>query len=58
MNMITNPAEMTQRDKTAHELLEVHLVQMTFQDVSDDQAKAILEYFRSNDSQATAEAKK
>ena len=52
MNMITNPAEMTQKDPTAKDLLAKHLTQMTFQDVSDDQAKQILEYFRANDADA------
>lgn len=49
LNMITNPQEMTQKDPTAKNLLAEHLTQMTFQDVSDDQAKQILEYFRQND---------
>ena len=49
MNMITNPQEMTQKDPTAKALLATHLTQMTFQDVSDDQAKEILEYLRQND---------
>lgn len=52
MNMITNPVEMTQKDPTAKELLAEHLTQMTFQDVSDDQAKQILEYLRENDHEA------
>lgn len=51
MNMITNPEEMTKKDPVAKALFEKHLVQMTFQDVSDDETRAILEYFRQNDSQ-------
>lgn len=58
LNMITNPAEMTQKDPTAKDLLATHLTQMTFQDVSDDQAKQILEYFRENDHESKEEAKK
>lgn len=59
LNMITNPVEMTQKDPTAKELLAEHLTQMTFQDVSDEQAKQILEYLRQNDAgESTAEAKK
>ena len=59
LNMITNPIEMTQKDPTAKELLAEHLTQMTFQDVSDEQAKQILEYLRQNDAGETvAEAKK
>lgn len=49
LNMITNPLEMTQKDPIAKGLLEEHLTQMTFQDVSDDDAKAILEFLRAND---------
>ncbi len=59
LNMITNPVEMTQKDPAAKELLAEHLTQMTFQDVSDEQAKQILEYLRQNDAgETTAEAKK
>ena len=58
MNMITNPAEMTQKDPTAKELLATHLTQMTFQDVSDDQAKQRLEYLRQNDASGPGQAKK
>lgn len=59
LNMITNPLEMTQKDPTAKALLAEHLTQMTFQDVSDDQAKQILEYLRQNDAgENTADAKK
>ncbi|PIR21394.1 MAG: cytochrome C [Deltaproteobacteria bacterium CG11_big_fil_rev_8_21_14_0_20_47_16] len=51
MNMILNPQEMTQQDATAKELLATYMTQMTFQNVSQDDARAILEYFRQNDSQ-------
>lgn len=50
MNMITNPQEMTAQDPVAKALLEKHLVQMTFQNVSDEETRQILEYLRSNDS--------
>jgi mono/diheme cytochrome c family protein len=46
MNMILNPIEMTQKDSTAKQLLSEYLVQMTFQDVKESEARAILEYFR------------
>lgn len=49
MNMILNPEEMTQKDPLAKQLLEEHLTQMTFQDISQEDARAILEYFRSID---------
>lgn len=50
MNMITNPEEMTKNDPVAKALFEEHLVQMTFQNVSDEESRAILEYLRVNDS--------
>lgn len=46
MNMILNPAEMTQKDPTAQGLLGEYMVQMTFQNVSEAEARKILEYFR------------
>lgn len=49
MNMILNPVEMTQKDPIAQKLLEEHLTQMTFQDLKEDEARAVLEYFRSLD---------
>lgn len=58
LNMITNPAEMTQKDPTAKDLLAEHLTQMTFQDVTDEQARQILEYFRLNDNGAAAVTQK
>ncbi len=57
MNMILNPAEMVQKDPTALSLLEEFLVPMTFQNVSQDEARAILEYFR-NPEVIDGEAKK
>lgn len=51
MNMITNPATMTQRDSAAKGLLEICLVQMPNQQfTSDDEVRALLENFRVNDS--------
>lgn len=49
MNMITNPEEMTKKDPVAKALFEEHLMQMTFQNVSDEETRQILEYFRVND---------
>lgn len=49
MNMMLNPQQMTQENPVAKELFATYLVQMTFQDVSQDDARAILEYFRNND---------
>jgi len=49
MNMILNPQEMTQKDPIAQELFGEYLVQMTFQNVSEADARAILEHFRQYD---------
>lgn len=49
MNMILNPQQMTQENQAAKELFATYLVQMTYQDVSHDDARALLEYFRSVD---------
>ncbi|RZA03044.1 MAG: cytochrome c [Sphingobacteriaceae bacterium] len=50
MNQITNPVEMSQKDPVAKALLEKHLTQMTFQNVTDEETRQLLEYFRQNDS--------
>ena len=49
MNMILNPVQMTQENPAAKELFTTYLIQMTFQDVSHDDARALLEYFRQVD---------
>lgn len=49
LNMITNPEEMTKQDPAAQELLAEHLIQMTNQNVSDDDAIALLNFLRKND---------
>ena len=51
MNMILNPQEMTQKDPIAKDLLATHFTQMSFQNVTQEEARAILEFFRQNDSQ-------
>ncbi|MBC3539017.1 cytochrome c [Rufibacter sp. H-1] len=52
MNMIVNPEEMTKKDPTAKKLLAEHLTQMTNQNVTESDARAILEYLRQNDSKS------
>ncbi|AHM62485.1 cytochrome c2 [Flammeovirgaceae bacterium 311] len=49
MNMIINPEEMTKKDPTAKKLLAEHLTQMTNQNVTEQDARAMLEYFRQLD---------
>jgi mono/diheme cytochrome c family protein len=46
MNMILNPAEMVEKDSVAQELLGEFLVKMPFMDVTQEQARALLEYIR------------
>jgi mono/diheme cytochrome c family protein len=49
MNMILNPEEMIKNDDQAKALFAQYLTPMTFQNVSKDEATAILTYFRSLD---------
>ena len=49
MNMILNPEQMTKENSTAKQLLGQYLTQMTFQNVSINDAYAILEYLRVQD---------
>lgn len=49
LNMMTNPNEMTDKDPVAKALLAEFHTQMTFQNVSDEEARAILEFLRQND---------
>jgi mono/diheme cytochrome c family protein len=49
MNQMLNPLEMTQKDPVSKELFAQYLIQMTFQDVNQLDARAILEYFRAVD---------
>ena len=49
MNMIINPEEMTKKDPEAKKLLAEHLTQMTNQNVTEQDARAILEFLRQND---------
>ena len=46
MNMILNPEEMTRKDPVARKLLEEYMTQMTYQNVTEEEARAILEYLR------------
>jgi len=46
MNMILNPNEMVQKHPVAKKLLAEFMTPMTFQNVTKDDARAILEYFR------------
>jgi mono/diheme cytochrome c family protein len=57
MNMMLNPQQMTMENPTAKELFATYLVQMTFQDVNQDDARAILEFFRNNDGSGQTSSK-
>ncbi len=45
-NMIMNPEEMTQRHPVARELLQQYPMVMPYQNISEEQARAMVEYFR------------
>jgi cytochrome c551/c552 len=49
MNFITNPDEMLNTDPKAQAQLEICLVRMPNQNLSDEQARQILEFQRKND---------
>ncbi|KAA5539983.1 c-type cytochrome [Adhaeribacter rhizoryzae] len=46
MNMVLNPEEMVQQDPTAKELLGEFMTQMPNQNLTEEEARAVLEYFR------------
>ena len=46
MNMILNPDEMVQKDPIARALLAEYLSPMANQNLTEEQARAVLEYFR------------
>jgi mono/diheme cytochrome c family protein len=46
MNMILNPAEMVQKDDTAKGLLAEFMTPMPNQNLTQEEARAVLEYFR------------
>ena len=50
MNQILNPTEMTQKDPVAKALLGQYIAQMANQNLTQDEARAVLEFFRQNDS--------
>lgn len=49
MNMMLNPDQMLKENEIAKELLEEYIAPMTDQQVSQEDARAILEYLRSED---------
>jgi len=55
MNQILNPQQMTRENKYSKELLAQYKVPMIFQGVNQDDARAILEYFRALDSNQLTE---
>ena len=46
MNMIMNPEEMVEKDPTAKALLAEYLAPMANQNITEEEARAILEFFR------------
>lgn len=49
MNFMTNTDEMIDKDPKAQAMLEICMVRMPNQNLSDDEAREILEYMRRND---------
>ena len=49
MNMILNPVEMTQNNATAEDQMQKYGMQMPAQNLTEEDARALLEYFRSYD---------
>lgn len=49
MNMILAPQKMTAENEEARKLLGEYMTQMTYQNVSEADARAILEFFREHD---------
>lgn len=49
MNQILNPMEMTQKDSLSKELLAIYMAQMTDMELTEKEARSVLEYLRSND---------
>jgi cytochrome c2 len=49
MNFATNPDAMLEKDPSARAMLEICLVRMPNQNLSDDEARHVLEFMRQND---------
>jgi len=49
MNMILNPTEMVKKDPTAMALLAEYSAPMSDQHLTEEEARAVLEFFRQND---------
>jgi mono/diheme cytochrome c family protein len=50
LNIILNPQGMLKEDPVAKQLLAEYLTPMTYQNITEEDAKALLEYFRAVDS--------
>lgn len=55
MNMIMNPDEMTKKHPEAKKLMQEYMSPMPFQNVSEEQARAIVEYFRTIEAEVETE---
>ena len=49
MNFVTNTEEMLEKDEAAKNMMEICLVKMPNQNLSDEDARSVLEFQRSND---------
>lgn len=55
MNMMLNPQEMVQQDSIAQELLAEFMTQMPNQNLTEEESRFMLEYFRSMDAQVASD---
>jgi len=51
MNFVTNVDEMLEKDAEAQAMLEICMVRMPNQNLSDEEARGVLEFIRKNDNQ-------
>lgn len=49
MNMMLNTNEMVEKDPIVKSMIAEYMTKMTFQDLSEEDARAVLEYFRQKD---------
>jgi len=50
MNLILNTNEMVEKDPIVKGMIAIYMTKMTLQDVKEEEARGILEYFRQKDS--------
>ncbi len=56
-NQILHPEVMTKEDPISHDLLAKHMLQMPNQKLTEDEARAVIEYFKHKDKELEAASK-